>query len=250
MSVTVVTCYYKFPSKHSHDEYNKWMNNFLQNIGCNLIIFTSPELVDFIKEKRKDFADKTIIIEEKLEENDIFKKYQDKWDYQYSIDKLKYCGRTPNCYVVWNSKLTYLKKAIELNPFKSDKFVWTDIGCLRNLDPIVLNKIKDYPKYERISDDKLDIVVISTISNKKQEYFQDEVHFAGAMFGGKIENIMKVHDLFYQRMDQFINENKFIGCDQQTIASIYNLKPELFNPIIPHNSFVDIWFYLWQLYSS
>jgi hypothetical protein len=248
--VTVVTCYYKFPSKHSGQEYDSWMNNFLQNFNCNLVIFTSPDLEQYIKQKREKFINNTKIITETIDSNEIYLKYKDEWDYQYSIDKQHNTGRSKYCYVIWNSKLNYLKKVIESNPFQSEKFVWTDIGCLRNNNPLLIDKIKNYPKYEKISQGKLDIVLLRPFTNPNQEYFQDEIHFAGAMFGSDKETILKVHKIFYEKLETFIKNKKFIGCDQQTFSSIYLKNKELFNPIIPTNSFVDVWFYLWQYYSQ
>ena len=60
--VTVVTCYYKFSSKHSIEEYDLWMNNFLQNFNCNLVIFTSLDLEQYIEQKREKFKNNTKII--------------------------------------------------------------------------------------------------------------------------------------------------------------------------------------------
>ena len=40
-SVTIVSCYYKVKSKHSHEKYNEWIHNFLYNLRSNIIIFTS-----------------------------------------------------------------------------------------------------------------------------------------------------------------------------------------------------------------
>jgi len=248
--VTVVTCYYKFPSKHSTQEYDSWMNNFLNNFDCNLVVFTSPDLVDYIKSKRNKFINKTLIILEAIESNEIYLKYKDEWDYQYSIDNQQNTGRSKYCYVIWNSKLNYLKKVIELDPFQSEKFVWTDIGCLRNNNPLLIEKIKNYPKFENITNNKLDIVLLRPFNNHKQEYFQDEIHFAGAMFGSGKETILKIHNLFYENLQKNIKAKKFIGCDQQTFSSVYLKNKELFNTVIPINSFVDVWFYLWQYYSQ
>ena len=52
MSASVVTCYYRVSSKHTHDKYDEWITNFLPNIPCQLIVFTSPDLVDYIRDKR------------------------------------------------------------------------------------------------------------------------------------------------------------------------------------------------------
>jgi len=38
---TVVSCYYKLgKSKHTHEEYDRWIRNLLVNINTNIVIFT------------------------------------------------------------------------------------------------------------------------------------------------------------------------------------------------------------------
>jgi hypothetical protein len=253
MSVTVVTCYYKIKSKHSFEEYDKWMNYFLNNVDCNLVIFTSPDLKEYLLEKRPGILrEKTFIICKKLSDLDLSQKYSNKWDYQYSIDQHSRYGRTIECYIIWNSKLWFLKNTININPFNSDKFVWTDIGCLRESNYIPY--LKNYPNYDFISNDKLDISLLNPITNKTQTFFLGETHFSGAIFGSHKDVILKIYDIFYQRLDEFINKKYFIGCDQQTIASIYNSNPNLFNPVciiylLPNNNNTDPWFSLWFYYT-
>jgi hypothetical protein len=240
MSSTVVTCYYKIKSKHTFEKYDEWISIFLTNIDCNLFIFTSPDLKDYLLEKRQGILrEKTFII--CIELNDLYlsQKYLNKWNYQYSIDSSNpniTCGRTKECYIIWNSKLWFLKNAIEINPFNSDKFVWTDIGCLRNTNCI--HYLKNYPIYHLISNDKIDIILLYPITNKMQLYFVNETHFSGAIFGSHKSIILKLYDIFYKRLDKFISNNYFIGCDQQTISSVYNTNSELFNPINP-NLFIE-----------
>lgn len=250
MSVTVVTCYYKIKSKHSFKEYDEWMNHFLNNVHCNLVIFTSPDLKEYLLEKRPGILrEKTFIICKELSDLVLSRKYSHKWDCQYSIDKQLFSGRTIECYIIWNSKLWFLKHVIDINPFHSDKFVWTDIGCLRDSNNIPY--LKNYPIYDLISNDKLDISLVNPITNTTQIYFVDEVHFSGAMFGSHKDVILKIYDILYQRLDEFINKNYFIGCDQQTFASIYNTNPTLFNPVYQFalpNKRIDPWFSIWFYY--
>ena len=59
---TIVTCYYKFPSKHSIDNYNEWMTNFLTTIDNPMVIFCDDTMVSKIKDLRKEFQSKTHII--------------------------------------------------------------------------------------------------------------------------------------------------------------------------------------------
>jgi hypothetical protein len=232
MSSTIVTCYYKTKSKHSYQKYDEWITNFLPNIHCDLVIFTSPDLKDYLLEKRKgNLREKTFLVCKEFNDLYVCQNYSHKWNYQYSIDESLHCGRTKECYIIWNSKLWFLKIAIDINPFQSDKFVWADIGSIR--DEYTPTYLHDFPNYHLISNDKLDIILLNPITNKNQYYFMNEVHFSGALFGSHKNVILQVYDLFYQRFDEFINKDYFIGCDQQTFSSIYNTNPELFNVIEP-----------------
>ena len=151
-----------------------------------------------------------------------------------------------------------MKKAIELNPFSSDKFVWTDIGCLRTSDNSIIEKIKKYPIYENISNDQIDIVLLNPIQNYQQLYFLNESHFAGSAFGGHRDTILLFHDLFYNRLNIFIEMGLFVGCDQQTISSVYNENRHLFRCIDTIDPWPNDmwdkegdnnWFYMWKFYS-
>jgi len=133
-SVTVVSCYYKLPSKHNHYNYDIWIQNLLLNLQCNMIIFTSSDLVDYFEKiKINNKKLKLIIIVKEFNDLDILKKYNiDFWCNQYNIDPTPNVGRNKECYIIWNSKMNFVKEAITLNPFNSDKFVWNDIGSMRN----------------------------------------------------------------------------------------------------------------------
>jgi hypothetical protein len=63
------------------------------------------------------------IIYEELDNNEIYLKYRDIWIYQYILDNQKNNDRTIYNYRIWNSKLLYIKKAIELNIYNSNKFI-------------------------------------------------------------------------------------------------------------------------------
>jgi hypothetical protein len=252
MSTTVVTCYYRIPSKHSHIEYDRWLTDFISNIHCNLVIFTSHDLVEYLYEKRGASShllkERTKIIPIELEDIELAKKYN--WSKQYQLDKQTHTGRSKECYILWNSKLWFLKKAIEENPFLSDTFIWNDIGCLRTHNKLIIQYLSNrYPIYEKISKDAIDIVLLRPFQNMNQHIFIDEVHFSGAQFGGHKEVLLRFYDLFYKRLDEHINKGVFVGCDQQTISSVYTENPQLFNCIIPNKSWIDPWFFIWQYYS-
>ena len=250
MSATVVTCYYRLKSKHSLEQYDLWLTTFLENIACNLVIFTSPDLVQYLYDKRSKFPEKTRIYPIKLADLEIAKKYKDFWDKQYEMDLQKHTGRTKECYILWNSKLWFLKKVVEENPFGSEAFIWNDIGCLRTGNQTIIKYLgSHYPNKDHISKDYIDIVLLKPFQNMSQRVFIDEVHFSGAQMGGHKDAILRFYDLFYRMLDAHIKAGIFIGCDQQTISSVYLENPELFHCISVEKAWIDSWFFLWQHYS-
>jgi len=256
-SVTVVSAYYKIPSKRTHSEFDIFINNFLNNINCNLIIFTSKDLIQYFKNKIKDRTNIILIIKE-FDNLEIYKKYNNIWDSQYLIDDQKNI-RSKYCYIIWNSKLNFIKEAIEINYFNSDKFIWNDIGSIRNSEYIDL--LKFYPLYDNISNIKIDIILLNSSIDENKKYFKDEIHFSGAIFGGVINVLLEFHKLYYEKFDEYLKNNQFIGCDQQMILSVYLKNKELFNAINPFidninennliipNKNKDRWFYLYHYYS-
>lgn len=263
-SATLITCYYKVKSKHTFDEYALWIKNLLLSIRCNIVIFTSADQAEwltslaFINRNNSNMRSNVgiggvkVIIKE-LHDLEIVKKYPYIWDMQYIKDPTPYI-RTKECYMIWNSKLAFVREAIELNPFGSDKFVWNDIGSLREdrfIDENYMNLIQ-YPRYENISSHKIDIVLIEGFRLPNQMIFQNEMHLSGAIFGGGSDALLKLIDLFYRNFDMYLKKGYFIGCDQQILATCFQQVPELFNLVIPDysNKIVDKWFYLYHHYSQ
>ena len=246
---TIVSCYYKLEkSKHTHEEYDTWIRNLIQNIKESMVIFTCKKdrlYLESILQLNKHNIKYTIIVKE-LSELEINKQYPDIWDYQESIDPNKKCGRGRGCYQLWNSKFHFLKEAIESNPYNSKYFIWNDIGNVR--DNKIVPFLTCYPKEDKISNNKLDIVLLNGF-RQLQDFFCDEVHFSGSMFGGYKETLLTICELYYECFQYYIENERFIGCDQQIISSIFIKNMNLFNPIIPSDYQVDPWFYLYQYYS-
>ena len=244
-SVTLVSCYYKVPSKHSHKKYDIWIKNLLENIKCNIIIFTSDDLIDYLQEIGKNNKN-LLIIKKNFNEIDIYKNYNI-WDEQYNIDPQKNI-RTKECYIIWNSKMNFLKEAIELNPFNSSKFVWNDIGSMRDCN--YASKLHTYPNFDNISNDKLDIILIEPYKNLDQKFFQNEVHISGSIFGGTKEVLINIIDLYYKYFNEYLDNKLFVGCDQQIISTLFIQNKNLINIINPNNNIIDPWFYLYYYYNQ
>ena len=248
-NVSLVTCFYKFKSKHTFEEYNYWIKNLLTNIYCNIIIFTSNDLAEFLEDLATSNGNKNVyIITKEFDDLEINKKYKKIWDEQHRIDPTPKI-RTKECYIIWNSKMQFVKEAIEINPFNSEKFIWNDIGSMR--DDAFCNQLAKYPLENRISNDKMDIVIIQEFDDRdyKKKYFQNMVRLSGSIFGAHKTIFLQIIDLYYKYFDEYLKKRLFIGCDQQILATLYICLPHLFNLIRPEIDIIDKWFYLYYHYS-
>lgn len=258
MSTTVISCYYKFPSKHSYEKYDSWIKNFFSYFKGNLVLFTSPDLVYYFTSIQSEAN--IYIISKTLEELPIVQKYAHIWDKQYQLDMKNASpnirsNRTKECFMIWNSKLAFLKEVIDTNPFQSDKFVWNDIGNVRSIE--MKPFIEYFPLTHCISDDKIDFVYIGNqLSNMPihtTTYFQNKCQLSGSIFGSSSQTILKMHDLYYEMFDMYLQHDNFIGCDQQIWSSLYCKYSYMFRIIdsniykSPHT--VNKWFLLHHVYS-
>ena len=258
-SVTVVTAYYLIKSKHDSRKYDQWIHNLLLNVGksCKMVIFTSPELVQYMNAicKKNTKGAAFTVISMPMKDFMIVQRYPlNVWSHQYSLDPQKACGRTVECYLIWNSKLWFIKEAIERNLYGSDKYVWIDIGSFRNNDAVVCASIfENFPVYEQVSHDKVDIMLIRPYSphDMKKFVFFNTVHLGG-MFGGGVDAICELYELFYSSLHFYLSKKYFAGCDQQILSTCYMRNPELFNLVTKKNSndAWDVWFYLYKYWNN
>jgi hypothetical protein len=258
-TVTVVTAYYRIKSKHNPQTYDVWIRNLILNLGhsCKVVIFTSPDLIPYMKSvcNKNNKGATFTVISMPMKDFKIVKEYSSNvWFHQYSLDPQKACGRTIECYLIWNSKLWFIKEAMQRNIYGSDKYVWIDIGSLRNNDPdICASILNTFPAYERISSDKVDIMLIRPYlpHEKNQLIFFNTVHLGG-MFGGGVDAIYQLYQLFYESLDFYLSKNYFAGCDQQILSTCYMRNPEIFNPVTKNNvnDQWDVWFYLYKYWNT
>jgi hypothetical protein len=249
-NATIVTGYFKLNiSKASSSKYTEWMTNMLINDNP-MVIFCDKSSQDFIREMRINKEDKTVIIPMNIKEF-----YTYKYVYEYinnsKIDLENTVGHSPLLYMIWSEKSHFLKLAIELDPFKTNYFLWVDIGCFRNQNTKYLN----WPNPSRISQmNKNKVLLLSVIPftdaelqcfNKEDlPLFQFTNRIGGTIFGGGKEVLLKWHDLYYEMVEYFISIDRFIGKDQSIMNSVYLLNREICDLINWHPDCQDPWFYI------
>jgi hypothetical protein len=139
---TIISAFYPMKSKHSIEKYKSWMANFLQ-IPAAMVIFTTEEFFFEIYNLRKDFLDRTQVL---VRPFDSFAMtcpaMRTFWEKQWSIDPEKHI-HTPELYAVWALKQEFVRIIVNQNPYRSQWFVWCDIGIQRY--PELQHFYNDFP---------------------------------------------------------------------------------------------------------
>jgi len=251
MTTTIVTAYFQLgKSKHNHPAYLEWMKNMLI-IQCPMIIFCDTESARIISEFRVPSSEiyPTNIITMDITECYSYKYWQT-FERQYNEkDHEKY--HSPELYVVWNEKTNFLKRAVEINTFSTEYFLWTDIGCFREEN----TKFIHWPNPSKMKMLQDKILLLTVCPFTQEEYncntfdsipdFQyTEGRIAAHIFGGTANAILRWHEQYYQLMDYFISIDRFVGKEQNIMSSMAILHKDMIELIETDYNCENIWFYL------
>lgn len=258
-NITLITAYFKLDKNKYNSDYIDWMSNLLMNLDKNLIIFTSIDTYLLIKKLRENYKTKTFIIITTIEDFYNYK-YLDyyKKDHERDHMNMKYPNlRNPSLYMIWNEKLKFVERGMNINPYKTSYFAWIDIGYVRNKIYIDKYLKKGFPNVENLKEDKIYMLNIDyTFTsedfkdpfNQKFRYIDNKIG-GGFIIGSEI-NLRKMIEEFYNNiLITYMNNDYFIGEDQTLYTSLYLKNPEMIKLIRGDNDETTLpycemkWFY-------
>jgi len=259
---TLVSCYFRLEkSKHSHDNYMVWMDNFLENVETPLIIFCDEDSEKLIKEKRKKFLDKTKIILTKPNDFHTWK-YFDIFKENYNRDFEKDKHSVP-LYMIWSEKSNFIRRAVEINPYKSEFFVWIDIGAFRNrgkYGDLSLEQIKTWPNEAKIKALPHDKVILGKAGEfprdcnillqnglTKGEFTYVLKSIVGTVFIMHKDMAMVWWRLYYWMLETFAKYGRVILKDQSIMANVAVSFPKKVQ-ILDKIDGLDPWFFLINIF--
>lgn len=226
-NTTVITVYFELDrSKHSKEKYQNWLKNMLNSVEkAPLVIFTDRNSVYSINQTRSTQLSNTVIyvyesIWDVLKELGRKRKINYVENYlniQNSLDPEKNI-HNPSLYAIWNLKSYFVQKVVELNPFKSSFFIYTDAGAWRK------NSIPQWPDNQFINELKQklnDCILLGQISRNydPKTYISYSSVIQGGFFAGSARAIKMFYTEFWRIHDKLFRENKFVG-KEQTIMKI------------------------------
>ncbi|KAJ1466231.1 hypothetical protein T484DRAFT_1600276, partial [Baffinella frigidus] len=219
---TVVTAYFKISSKHTHEDYIGWMRNML-SIQDAMVIFTSPGMVETIRGLRAHAMDKTLIFPMLLKDTKACRAFDESfWESQLDRDPeiaTKHSGIHYEVFCVWLSKSWFVTEAIRVNPFLSDIFVWSDIGCFRDSQytgDLWIQHPEIIP-----SASMLMMAGIPPFSIDGDWVVKDlnGIFIAGAQFGGRRDTWGRFHAAFEHTLRGYVEQSLFLGEDQALVQT-------------------------------
>jgi hypothetical protein len=249
---TVVTAYYPIKSKHTVDKYLEWIRQFWPVVPCNLIFFTDPNLVASVKDLLKDRKGNTLVVGVPFPELSAFQELSPAiWQLTHKKDP-EADIHTPELYALWYEKKEFVRRAIELNPFQSDYFVWCDAGICRYKEYI--HHLRNFPAPTLIPRGKMLVLQINPFEGPDVALKEDGIpgdFLRRNQVGGGILASDRVgwskwsaaYDTMFMR---YWSAGRFVGKDQSIMASMILENPALHQLIEIPAHFPEAlkWFYL------
>lgn len=216
-SLTVVSAYYDIPSKKSSDIYHERLKQFLGKLDCDLVFFTSSDLVQTLKSYRSKYLHRTKFHVVELEDLECMKKYGlDFWKEQCAKSQDPAHVDKPLLGGIWYSKKEFLNRALQENPFGSTHLAWVDAGIMDvpyEQDVLHINEKMLDP------DDRMHMYGIQKLTD--DVYFDRPVNYlCGDTYYGTLEACEK-HVYNYQKVfDQYVENDRCAFDDQYLLNSL------------------------------
>ena len=234
-AVTIVSIYFSFDkSKHSKEEYKIWCETFLKSISSPLVAFIDYKSLDlFNKTIREQNLTATLYVTESIwdimRELEIYRNKSYIYNYkneQKTLDIEKHI-HYPELYSVWNLKMYLVRKVSQINPYKSDFFMFTDAGAWRVK---VFKKWPDQEFIKRLAIQLEDKILFSQVNYTNKEYIQ------AGIFAGSSKAIDYIYNNYFLLHDIWMDIGLFVGKEQNMMNRLaFKLIPNHIVRLKTHN---------------
>jgi Bacterial protein of unknown function (HtrL_YibB) len=206
------------------------------------IIFLDPEMIKLVKITDYN-PENTIIVEYNKDDSYLFQKKYENCIANFHLNTDSSKKDTLDYILTQCNKTEWIKKAIELNPFSTDNFIWIDFGCRHVFNCsddkyiLKLNRLQ-YVRYENI---RIPRIWDLNIQYNVDLYKNITWYFAGGVFGGHRDKLVEFANLMSDKCLHLINTYHIIMWEVNVWYLIYLEHKELFDPYISNhnNTIID-----------
>ena len=247
---TIVTAFFDISSKHTHAEYQDWMQNFF-SLRDSMVVFTDAGSLDWIQTQRSGKERSTMIVETTLDNIDVSKMYSESfWDHQFSKDPEAHLHKSPKLFQVWLNKPFFVSEAIRRNPFKSEIFAWSDIGCFRDHaynhqywirhPQLVHSQYLLAAAWQAPNETGVDLII------KSEHQETSEWFMAGTQLIGYGDTWRTFIDIYEDTLLEYEQKGLFIGDDQPILQTACR-RGNICEYVLPHQVQGDTFFGLQEI---
>ena len=184
------------------------------------IIFIDEHVFELFEKYKND---KTILIKTRLRDLYLYK-------YKEQLKNLKVNTCNPikdtfEYFIIQCNKTEWIREVISLNPFECKQFIWVDFG-IHHMLPVI--EVKNIQKIYRN-------IRIANIWNLNIEYTADirkdiVWYFAGSIFGGSREKMLKFADLMKEKCIELVEKDNHLMWEVNIWYLIWKDNKDLFDP--------------------
>lgn len=255
LECVIVSCYYRFAkSKHPDIAYDTWMFNMLSTIETPMIIFCDGSMKEQIIAMR---GDKPLVIMIRSLQSAKCAAYMEYWKRDNKRDMEGFLHAIEH-YIVWNEKVNFV--SIAMKYVKAQSYCWCDIGCFRTSFQDIDRTWPVGPYLSRAkatNPNKIYIVCVKAF--EPQDFiidpktgmtrsFEGDIRLSGAIMIGCKQAWKHMHKRYYAMLQAYMDHDMFAGVDQNILASIAVVHPELIRLVSPEVGRGDPWFFLQRLF--
>jgi hypothetical protein len=211
-NVTFVTSYLKiYDSDYDESKtFEKRLEFFMKivELNINICLFISPEykeVFDTISNKYKNLNIVEVLSIDDLEITKIGNKNLDLLNPPYIRN---YTKDISNYMFLMNSKIEFIKKTIDVNPFKNDYFCWFDFSLpyiFKNIDNSLL-MIKKYSELAFISRPFIAMPGCWNLKVGNKDVLKESIcwRFCGGFFIGDKNSLLSFYDVSISHFEEFL----------------------------------------------
>ena len=244
---TVVSAYYEIPSKRPSKIYYERIHRLFSSLEANLIFFTDAKTYKEIKVYRENFATQTKFVILEFSELIASRNFTDEfWLLQKSKDLEP--EHSVELYKIWFEKKEFVKRAIELNPFGSEDFIWLDAGIL--IDDTYIENMKTFPNSAKIPIERFLMLNVDPFEQKDEITHKNITgkflmvnRIAGNILAASKNIWLQWSKKYDDILQKYIDAGRFIGKDQTIMATLV-LENKNFVSLVNPKSQKNKWFYL------
>lgn len=239
-ATTIVSAFFKIPSKQSYSNYQNYLNRFFRSIRCPTIFFTSQDVLKDIESMGHDLSLITFIVMT-VDDFKAWERGREFWNRQKERDPEVY--HTPELAAIWYEKKDFVIRAMALTD--ADQFIWCDAGCVRD-DESERALLYFGCRGMQLNDDTLHIQQIGK-QDKRPYYTYPNVHFAAAIMAGNRTAWTQFKTLYDIVLTDYDHAGISGTSDQHIMLSCYDRNPSLFTIHTPRCTHIDHWFFMLEV---